>query len=165
MVLRNPGAFDVYLCLSATATAASAIAVLEPNGFYELAPADYNGAVSVICPAGAGAIAGSEMASVSFSGSQSEWAALSDSGRSVALRNGSLMVSQIGSQIVEFDAFRDTVGGAVGGILEAVVLPTGVFGAKTAEGYYYASVNNWSAVAYSAAEYDAAKAQPGAAIL
>ncbi|MGL5064031.1 MAG: hypothetical protein ACRC62_28930 [Microcoleus sp.] len=65
-VMRNPGAFDVYLCLSDVATAASAIAVLEPNGFYELAPADYNGAVSVICPAGAGAIAGSEMASVSF---------------------------------------------------------------------------------------------------
>jgi hypothetical protein len=66
MVLRNPGAFDVYLCLAETATTDSAIAVIEPNGFYELAPADYNGAVSVICPAGAGAIAGSEMASVAF---------------------------------------------------------------------------------------------------
>jgi hypothetical protein len=66
MVLRNPSAFDVYLCLSDVATSATAIAVIEPNGFYELAPADYNGAVSVICPAGAGSIAGSEMSSVAF---------------------------------------------------------------------------------------------------
>jgi hypothetical protein len=66
LVLRNPGAYDVYLCLAGVATAATAIAVIEPNGYYELSPADYNGAVSVICPAGAGSIAGSELASASF---------------------------------------------------------------------------------------------------
>jgi hypothetical protein len=65
-VLRNPGAFDVYLCLADVATVDSAIAVLQPNGFYELAPSDYNGAISVICPAGSSSIAGSEMSSTAF---------------------------------------------------------------------------------------------------
>lgn len=67
LVLRNPGAYDVYLCLAGVATTATAIAVIEPNGYYELSPSDYNGAVSVICPAGAGSIAGSELASAQFS--------------------------------------------------------------------------------------------------
>jgi hypothetical protein len=66
MVLRNSGAFNVYLCLAETATTASAIVILEPNGFYELCPADYNGVVSVICPDGDSSIAGSEMAASEF---------------------------------------------------------------------------------------------------
>lgn len=67
LVLRNPGAYDVYLCLGDTATAVSAIAVIEPNGYYELSPSDYNGKVSAICPAGAGSVAGAELSSTAFS--------------------------------------------------------------------------------------------------
>lgn len=67
LVLRNPGAYDVYLCLGETAATSSAIAVIEPNGYYELSPSDYNGRVSAICPAGAGSIAGAELSSTAFS--------------------------------------------------------------------------------------------------
>jgi hypothetical protein len=105
MVLRNPSAFDVYLCLSDVATSATAIAVLEPNGFYELAPADYNGVVSVICPAGAGSIAGSEMASSSFI-VDGPWKRIPGGTEFYRLLNGAISVSEngfsaIGPAIVE----------------------------------------------------------------
>jgi hypothetical protein len=61
LVLRNNGSYDVYLCLAATATANTAIAKIEPDGYYELSPSDYNGVISVICFGGVGSVAGSEM--------------------------------------------------------------------------------------------------------
>jgi hypothetical protein len=65
LVLRNNGNRDVYISLGATATTANAVAVINPEGYYELAPSDYNGVVSAVALESS-SLAGSELASESF---------------------------------------------------------------------------------------------------
>lgn len=94
-----------------------------------------------------------------------QWVALGTSGRSVQLSNGNLIASQIGNLNPDFNAFRDTVGGALTGILEGFVRADGVYGVKTSTGYYYGVVNTWIAAGWNEADYNTDKTQPGSIIL
>lgn len=160
MVLRNSGAFDVHLCLSEVATAASAIAVIEPNGFYELAPADYNGAVSVICPAGGGSIAGSEMASTAFA-SSSAWKIIPTGDKYWRLMGGSLDRSSDGIS-VELPQF-------VSNVVEAFMSATAQFVYYKLVDGSYGAIDNGNLGAglqvKSQSEYDTAKAIAGSVTL
>lgn len=93
LVLRNNGGYDVFLCLASVATANTAIAKIEPDGYYELSPADYNGVVSVVCFGGAGSLAGSEMSSVA------QFVKVDSNVRSYRVLNGVLQASTDGRTV------------------------------------------------------------------
>lgn len=162
MVLRNPGAFDVYLCLAETATADSAIAVLEPNGFYELAPADYNGVVSVICPAGAGAIAGSEMASTSFSSGMGGYAVPGTP--SIVRYNGSIQsgtVERSNDAGVTWYRINDAAN-----IESAKVAADGQIYVKTKDNlYFYSLIENGQWLGSNSGNYSSLDTMAGTVIL
>lgn len=162
-VLRNPGAFDVYLCLSDVATAASAIAVLEPNGFYELAPADYNGAISVICPAGAGAIAGSEMASVSFASLSAGMSgyAVPGTGYKVRLNAALGRVERSTDSFVTVENINDS-----NGMVSAKIAADGQIHVLNDAGmYYYSPIVNGSWQASSSGNYEGLDSNPATIVL
>jgi hypothetical protein len=122
LVLRNNGSYDVYLCLAATATANTAIAKIEPDGYFELSPSDYNGVISVICFGGVGSLAGSEMSSIA------QFVKVDSNTRYYRVLNGVLQASNDG-RTVSVDYPRT-------GITAAAMNAAGSVFIRNAEGTY-----------------------------
>jgi hypothetical protein len=145
LVLRNNGSYDVFLCLAVTATANTAIAKIEPDGYYELSPSDYNGAISVVCFGGDGSIAGSEMASADVFATQ--FVKTDNNAFYWRVLNGALQNSSDGQSVLN-PSFVD-------GVTDAEIAGNGVIYLRNANGAYKLNDGDLNAgfIAVDAIEY------------